>query len=658
MKKTRWLGRTIVVAIGFVMASTVSAERIPVGIEGDSGGDNHYILECGGNCNTTVAPGTIDPAYTGAWYDPSQSGHGLFIEVLPDSEIQAAWFTFNPEGTEQAWFVGVGSYAGNSATIPMTQPTGGRWIPNFDPHQVVNNAWGTLTLTFTDSDHGRVDFSSGPGYGAGSMSLTRLTSPTIGESSWVPTASLAVAREGHTATLLADGKVLVAGGLLFDPGIYAVKFAELYDPAAGTWTRTADEACYPELGPGRTATLLSNGKVLVAGQGCAELYDPATGTWTQTGSMALWRTGHTASRLADGRVLVAGGAGVSWDEEDTASVEVYDPVTDAWSLTGSLAVARYGHTSTLLQDGRVLVAGGHYTIVDDAGDGESVVLSSTEIFDPRSGAWTNAGELTVARDGHTATLLPSGKVLIAGGLDYLRQPLKSSEIFDPATGTSSAAGDLNFPRSFSVATPLQNGDVLLSGGSGLGLGYSQIMHDAERYDTTSGKWLPAGQQIERRIAHTATLLQDGQSVLVAGGKVSASLASAELYTVATGTGFTGSWYDPAQSGHGLILEDLPGSEFLAAWFTFNPAGTAQAWFVGVGTYDGNTANISNVLQPSGGRWIPNFDASHIVNNPWGTLKFTFTDCNHGRVEFASSSGYGTGSMNLTRLTQPAGLACS
>jgi hypothetical protein len=124
-----------------------------------------------------------------------------------------------------------------------------------------------------------------------------------------------------------------------------------------------------------------------------------------------------------------------------------------------------------------------------------------------------------------------------------------------------------------------------------------------------------------------------------------------------GPGITGSWYDPAQSGHGLLIEVLPDNRFYAAWFAFNPAGTQQAWFTGVGSYSGNTATITSVEQPAGGRWIPNFDPSQIVRNAWGTLTFTFTDCNHGTVNFNSMIGYGTGSMNLTRLTLPAGLSC-
>ena len=105
------------------------------------------------------------------------------------------------------------------------------------------------------------------------------------------------------------------------------------------------------------------------------------------------------------------------------------------------------------------------------------------------------------------------------------------------------------------------------------------------------------------------------------------------------------------------MQVLPDQRFYAAWFTFDLTGTAQSWFTGVGTYSGNTASITAVEQPTGGRWIPNFDPNQIVHNPWGTLTFTFTDCDHGTVDFNSLLGFGAGSMNLTRLTQPAGLTC-
>jgi plastocyanin len=142
------------------------------------------------------------------------------------------------------------------------------------------------------------------------------------------------------------------------------------------------------------------------------------------------------------------------------------------------------------------------------------------------------------------------------------------------------------------------------------------------------------------------------------GMAGAITVQAAPAAVNIGPGFTGAWYDPAQSGHGLFLEVLQNNSLLAWWFTFNPAGTEQSWFGGVGTYSGSTATITQVTQTTGGRWIPNFDPSKLTQVAWGSFTFTFTDCNHGRVDFNSPvPGYGTGSMSLTRLTQPAGLSC-
>ncbi|HVT31255.1 MAG TPA: hypothetical protein VHE32_01305 [Rhodanobacteraceae bacterium] len=123
--------------------------------------------------------------------------------------------------------------------------------------------------------------------------------------------------------------------------------------------------------------------------------------------------------------------------------------------------------------------------------------------------------------------------------------------------------------------------------------------------------------------------------------------------------FTGTWYDPAQGGHGLIVEVLPDSAFLAYWFAFDPEGAGQSWFGGVGSIADGVAVVSADIG-SGGRWIPHFDPAAYSLNRWGVLIFQFSDCNHGRVDFssvASMGTYGTGHMDITRLTQPAGLAC-
>ena len=213
--------------------------------------------------------------------------------------------------------------------------------------------------------------------------------------------------------------------------------------------------------------------------------------------------------------------------------------------------------------------------------------------------------------------------------------------------------------------------------------FAESLDSAEIYDPGTGAWSTTTRLITPRALHSATVLPDGH-VLVVGGCCGNSDApwdgvaaygptsngihypqprrGAELF----GTDFppgsivpamTGAWFDPAQKGHGLLVEVLPDAQLLAWWFAFNPAGTEQSWFGGLGSYGGNTATITAVNQTTGGRSIPNFDPSKIVNNAWGTLTFTFSDCNRGKVDFASTAGYGTGSMNLTRLTQPAGVVC-
>jgi galactose oxidase-like protein len=488
-------------------------------------------------------------------------------------------------------------------------------------------------------------------------------------SSWVPTGNLNAARTGHTATLLPNGKVMVVGGRGSDFSITADP--ELYDPGTGQWS-VAGRLNKPRVG-GHTATLLPDGRVLVvAGDtgnappdfgrgGTAELYDPSSGTWTLTGSLNIARSGHSATLLQSGKILVAGG----YFADTLGSAELYDPASGTWSATGSLNVARYWHSATLLQDGRVLVAGG-------SNDGDlASTLSDAELYDPVTGTWGTTGNLNTPVVSHTATLLPSGKVLVAGGYlpnfpQGLAQPgsLDKAQLYDPVTGTWSYSGNLNARRDSHTATLLPNGEVLVAGG--YDWNSRADLNSAERYDANNGMWIATGNLNTARNRHTATLLPNGK-LLVAGGNVvgptfaNAALNSAELYGDASppetiDSSFTGSWYDPAQSGHGLFVEILPGNRVFVGWFTFNPAGTQQAWFVGVGTYSGNTATITTVSMPTGGRWIPNFNPNHIVNNLWGTLTFTFTDRDHGKVDFNSVAGYGMGSMNLTRLTQPAGLS--
>ena len=296
--------------------------------------------------------------------------------------------------------------------------------------------------------------------------------------SFIPTTSMTAARTGATATLLADGRVLIAGGS-----------AQLFGPPPAS----------------------------------AELYDPGTGKFQATGDMTIGRSGHTATLLSDGRVLIIGGNG-------GISAEVYSPATGTFSATGSMRANREHYTATLLSDGRVLVTGG-----DDMSDG-SAPLASAELYDPTTGAFSPTGSMTTPRVFQSATMLADGRVLIAGGIPYDSSgqivgngPSRTALIFDPKTGTFSTTGSMAFMTEFYTATLLLDGRILFAGGDA----GSQSLASAQVYDPATGNFSQTGSMAIGREGHTATLLPEGR-VLIAGGEQAGNVggngsASAELY---------------------------------------------------------------------------------------------------------------------------------
>jgi hypothetical protein len=301
---------------------------------------------------------------------------------------------------------------------------------------------------------------------------------------------------------------------------------------------------------GHTATLLANGRLLVAGgvksagtgTAAADLFDPASATWTPAAPMSVMRSSHTATLLGDGRVLVTGGSTVSavaaQGYVNAASAEIYDPVANTWTATPAMSVARSHHTATLLPDGKVLVVGGENLLY--------LVGATAEIYDPVANAWTATRTAPIsARSQHTATLLGDGRVLIAGGFDIVDgvlTPLATAEVYDPVLHTSTttdshgvsttvvtggmdftAVASMAFPHYGHSATRLPDGHVVAAGGN---------TPQTELYDPVAGTWSTQGPTAATHSTHGAVLLPDGR-LLVVGGTQFAQPA-AELFDPATG----------------------------------------------------------------------------------------------------------------------------
>jgi hypothetical protein len=356
--------------------------------------------------------------------------------------------------------------------------------------------------------------------------------------SFLPTGSLQKARGFHTATLLNNGEVLMAGGAnpASDPQcIGGIVSAELYDAygAASTLTGALTAPRYDH-----TATLLTNGNVLVVGgfgdssdcpgtgvqaQNTAELYDTVAGSFNPTGNMAAPRGWHTATLLADGTVLVTGGADQDPGGTGSASAELYDPTTGAFTPTGSMAVARFRHTATPLMDGSVLIVGG---VPADS----SIPTSTAELYNPATGSFTPTGSMGTAREEHTATLLGDGTVLITGGESPVPgssglQDTATAELYDPSTGSFAPTGSMIEARNSHTTTLLTDGTVLVTGGG-------NNISTAELYEPSTGSFTQTGSMEFGRSGHTATAQAQPSgvySVLVAGGGSFDPLSTAEIY---------------------------------------------------------------------------------------------------------------------------------
>ena len=313
--------------------------------------------------------------------------------------------------------------------------------------------------------------------------------------------------------------------------------------------------------------------------------------WSRTGSMPGQRARHTATRLPNGRVLVAGGE--NWNGP-TAGAALFDPATGTWTSTGGMSRARSRHTAItvavaapfpqLVRTAVLVLGGGAYR-------------KGGEVYNISTGTWSAVPDMVVGRQAHTATPLPGGAVLVAGGEDENGNAMRSCEIYDPYSAVWSPAQDMGDARSRHTATAVKVGSttrVLVAGGEGPGYGHPSV-GSSELYDPVARSWSPSGPLGTARTEHAAAALLDGR-VLVAGGEsqtwfYSSYVASAEVFNPATGLWSAAGSLSLARND--LILERLPNGAVIAAGGTARSAPFYGYYF---------SALDVDLFDPSAGRW--------------------------------------------------------
>ena len=394
----------------------------------------------------------------------------------------------------QVMLVGGGKTGWHSPVVPLADaevydPGTGLWRP-----AGTGLTWPRIGHTLTVLPSGQVLVAGGTSVSDTSIASCEVLDTRRGY--WTPTAPLGEGRPWPRATVLASGQVFVTGG-----GRTSI---EVYEPERDIWRPLGalDKARL-----GESVTPLLKGEVLIAGGGTdsAEVIDAARGTWAPTGRMLFQHTSHTATRLPSGDVLVVGGG--------NATAEVYNPATNTWTETGSMAHARVRHTATLLPSGRVLVTGGS----DASSSDLRGTFNQAEVFDPATGVWKSTSPMGQMRTRHSATLLSSGQVLVTGGGESYCTPVcnhgprGSAELYDPATETWVPLPDMTFRRSDHTATLLPSGKVLVTGGIGL---LASRQASTELFDPVTRTWTLQLPMNRVRSEHAAVLLPSGRVLLV------------------------------------------------------------------------------------------------------------------------------------------------
>lgn len=432
----------------------------------------------------------------------------VYRRTAEDVRVFAPWTMAFERGTwTGSWTDADGRISLRGSYAAKWRRIDGTWLVESETYVPESCTGGAYCRTMRSTDPRDEDGEGQPPARAGTLAATRgMTTP----------------RAAHSMTPLADGTLLLVGGM--SQLNRDVGGAERYDPATGRFEAVASTAVGRK---SHTATRLGDGRVLVTGGlderndylRSAEFFDPATRTFSPAGEMSVARAGHEAVLLADGRVLLIGGTGTGWSF--LASAELYDPRTGRFTPTGTMAEARESHVALRLADGRVLVVGGHRDR-----RAAMTIYRSAEIYDPATGRFTATGEMGIKRHKHDAILLPDGRVLVIGGADERDGDgaYASTELWDPATGKFTAGAPLRVPRYKLRGTSLllDSHRVLVAGGAAR----------AELYDVATGtSSIVEGDERMAGLFSTAAPLPDGRVLITGGyGNGTGPRASAWLYT--------------------------------------------------------------------------------------------------------------------------------
>ncbi len=473
-------------------------------LAGCGGGGGGTAAAGGGGARRSLVVGSITPPDGSTGVDPATRVVLQFRTPMDEAALQGGGLVLTPSGMNAPVSATVTvSLTKLTATLVPRAPLAGN-----SPYQVRLSA---LARRADGRVIGRPWFAE---FRTGGGSSPPPPPPPPAQGGVVrPVGSLVTGRSGHAAAALPDGRVAVFGG--FSTSSAVTSSIEVFDPGTETWTAAA-----AVLGLARarlTATVLTDGRVLLAGGETAsttdvgldvwEIWDPGTDSLAASGTLAERRTRHRAVRLGDGTVLLVGGSRTDSSgapNYSRATTEVFDPSVPGSSAGPAMAVSRAGHEATLLSDGRVLVTGGH---------GTSVLA---EVFDPGAGSFSSAGTMVEPRRDHAATLLVDGTVLAAG------RGTSSAERWLAPENRWVQVQNVGDERSLHTAMRIGNGRVFVAGGEKPAAGGSTFFHNGTVfYNPPTGTFLfPGLQTTVPRSGHTATPIAGGDCLIV-GGKNSA-----------------------------------------------------------------------------------------------------------------------------------------